>query len=74
MSQDEWGGRNVLDFVRRVLADRPGEAAAVAGRLEKELQQLLIERKKRPPRRRSRGQGGVVETVAPSGRGMLAAQ
>jgi hypothetical protein len=49
MSEDEWDGRNVLDHVRRVLADRPDEAAAVAGRLEKELRQLLAERKKRPP-------------------------
>ena len=49
MSQDEWDGRAVLDYVRRVLADRPGEAAAVADRLEKELQQLLAERKKRLP-------------------------
>jgi hypothetical protein len=49
MSVDEWGGRNVLDFVRRVLADRPDEAAAVAGRLEKELQQLLAERTKHRP-------------------------
>jgi hypothetical protein len=31
-----------------VLADRPAEAAAVADRLEKELQQLLADRKNRP--------------------------
>jgi hypothetical protein len=49
MSEDEWDGRNVLDYVRLVLADRPGEAAAVAAQLEKELQQLLAERKKRAP-------------------------
>ena len=49
MSQDEWDGRNVLDYVRRVLADRPAEATAVADRLEKELQQLLADRKKRLP-------------------------
>jgi hypothetical protein len=49
LSQDEWDGRGVLDSVRQVLADRPDEAAAVAGRLEQELQQLLAERKKRPP-------------------------
>ncbi len=49
ISQDEWDGRNVLDFVRLVLADRPDEAAAVADRLEKELQQLLHSRKRRPP-------------------------
>ena len=49
MSQDEWDGRAVLDYVRRVLTDRPAEATAVADRLEKELQQLLAERKKRLP-------------------------
>jgi hypothetical protein len=49
MSEDEWDGRAVIDQVRQVLADRPGEAAAVAGRLEKELQQLLAQRKMRPP-------------------------
>jgi hypothetical protein len=48
MSQDEWDGHNVLDFVRQVLADRPDEAAAVAGRLEKELEELLASGKKRP--------------------------
>jgi hypothetical protein len=49
MSADEGGGRNVLYFVQLVLADRPAEAAAVAGRLEKELQKLLAEQKKFPP-------------------------
>jgi hypothetical protein len=49
MSQDEWDGRAVIEQVRQVLAGRPAEAAAVADRLEKELQQLLAERKKRPP-------------------------
>jgi hypothetical protein len=49
MSEDEWDGRAVIDQVRQVLADRPDEAAAVAGRLEKELQQLLAERKKHRP-------------------------
>jgi hypothetical protein len=49
MSEDEWDGRAVLDYVRRVLADRPAEAAAVAGRLEKELQELLTDRKKHQP-------------------------
>ena len=49
MSADEWAGRDVLYFVQLVLADRPDEAATVAGRLEKELQQLLAERKKRLP-------------------------
>ena len=49
VSENEWDGRNVLYFVRLVLADRPDEAAAVAGRLEKELQQLLADRKKHLP-------------------------
>jgi hypothetical protein len=49
MSEDEWDGRAVIDQVRQVLADRPDEAAAVTDRLEKELQQLLAERKKGPP-------------------------
>jgi hypothetical protein len=49
MSEDEWSGRDVLYFVRLVLADRPDEAAAVVGRLEKELQQFLADRKKRRP-------------------------
>jgi hypothetical protein len=49
MTEDEWDGRAVIDQVRQVLADRPDEAAAVAGRLEKELQQLLAERKTRRP-------------------------
>jgi hypothetical protein len=49
MSADEWDGRAVLDHVRQVLADRPNEVAAVASRLEKELQKLLAERKKRRP-------------------------
>jgi hypothetical protein len=47
MSEDEWDGRLVIIWVRGVLADRPAEAAEVAGCLEKELQQLLAERKKR---------------------------
>jgi hypothetical protein len=49
MSEDEWDGRAVIEQVRQVLAERPDEAAVVAGRLEKELQQLLAERKKHPP-------------------------
>jgi hypothetical protein len=49
MSEDEYDGRTVIDQVRQVLADRPDEAAAVADRLEKELQELLADRKKRPP-------------------------
>ena len=49
LSAEEWSGRDVLYFVRLVLADRPDEAAAVVDHLEKELQQLLAERKKRLP-------------------------
>jgi hypothetical protein len=49
ISEDEWSGRDVLYFVGLVLADRPEEAIAVAGRLEKELQQFLADRKKRRP-------------------------
>jgi hypothetical protein len=49
MSEDEWDGRNVLDYVRRVLADRPAETAAVADRLAKELRELLAERRKVEP-------------------------
>jgi hypothetical protein len=49
MSEDEWDGRAVIAQVRQVLAERPDEAAAVADRLEKELQQLLAVQKKRPP-------------------------
>jgi hypothetical protein len=45
LSPDEWAGRNVLHFVQRLLIARPDEAAAVAGRLEKELQELLADRK-----------------------------
>jgi hypothetical protein len=48
MSEDEWDGQAVILQVRQVLADRPQEAAAVADRLEKELQELLADRKKRP--------------------------
>jgi hypothetical protein len=49
MSEDEWDGRAVIDQVRQVLAGRPDEADAVAGRLEKKLQQLLADHKKHPP-------------------------
>ena len=49
MSEDEWDGWNVIDFVRQILADHPDEAAAVADHLEKELQQLLAERNKHQP-------------------------
>jgi hypothetical protein len=47
MSELEWRGREVIYFARRVLADRPDEEAAVADRLEKELQSLVANRKKR---------------------------
>jgi hypothetical protein len=46
ISAEEWSGRDVLYFVQLVLADHPDEAAAVIGRLEKELQELLADRKK----------------------------
>jgi hypothetical protein len=49
ISEDELDGLCVLDYVRQALADRPNEAAEVAGRLEKELQELLAARKKRRP-------------------------
>ena len=48
MSEDEWDGRGVIGTVRVVLENRPDEAAAVVARLEKELQALLADRKKRP--------------------------
>jgi hypothetical protein len=48
-SEVEWRGRSVISFARRVLADRPDEAVAVAGRLEKELQKLVADRTKQPP-------------------------
>ena len=49
ISADEWDGRDVLYFVRQVLVDRPDEAAAVAGRLEQELRELLADRTRRRP-------------------------
>jgi hypothetical protein len=49
MSEYEWDGRSVIYWVRQVLAERPDEAAKVAGRLEKELHELLANRKKRHP-------------------------
>jgi hypothetical protein len=48
MSEDEWLVWGVLYYVEQVLADRPDEAAAVIARLEKELQEILADRKKRP--------------------------
>jgi hypothetical protein len=50
MSEEyEWDGRLVIDQVRQILVNRPAEAAEVAGRLEKELQDLLAGRKMRRP-------------------------
>ena len=49
MTENEWDGRAVIDQVRQVLADHPDEAAAVADRLEKELQELLADRNKHQP-------------------------
>jgi hypothetical protein len=46
MSEIELSGRDVIALARRVLADHPDEAAAVADRLEKELQKLLADQKK----------------------------
>jgi hypothetical protein len=48
VSEDEWDGRRVIKNVQVFLVDRPDEAAAVIARLEKELQELLASRKKRP--------------------------
>jgi hypothetical protein len=49
LSPDEWAGRDVLYVVQLLLMDRPDEAAAVAGRLEKEQRELLADRTKRRP-------------------------
>ena len=49
MSEEEWDGRSVIYWVQQVLAERPDEAAKVVGRLEKELQELLANGKKRCP-------------------------
>jgi hypothetical protein len=48
MLEVEWRGREVIYFARRVLADRPDEEAAVADRLEKELQRLIRRPEKTP--------------------------
>jgi hypothetical protein len=48
MSEDEWYGQIVLFYVQEVLAARPDEAAAGVGCLEKELQERLASRQKRP--------------------------
>jgi hypothetical protein len=49
ISEDEWSGRDVLYFVQLILADRPDESARVIGRLEKELRELLADRKQHRP-------------------------
>ena len=49
MSEEEWDGWLVIYRVQQVLDDRPGEAAKVVSRLEKELQELLAARKKHHP-------------------------
>ena len=49
ISEDELDGLCVLDYVKQALADRPNEAAEVASRLQKELEELLAARKKRRP-------------------------
>lgn len=48
ISEDEWYGPAVINTVRIVMFDRPDEVAAVVARLEKELQQILADCKKRP--------------------------
>jgi hypothetical protein len=48
ISEDEWDGRGVIVTARNVLERRPDKAAAVVARLEKELQEILADRKKRP--------------------------
>jgi hypothetical protein len=45
MSEDECDGWVVIRQVEQVLANRPAEATEVVGRLEKELQELLADRK-----------------------------
>ena len=59
ISEDEWDGRGVIGTVRIVLEHRPEEAAAVAGRLEKELQELLTDRKKPRPAAAEESRGNV---------------
>jgi hypothetical protein len=48
ISEDEWDGQRVLICVQFVLESRHDEGSAVLGHLEKELQELLADRKKRP--------------------------
>jgi hypothetical protein len=67
ISADEWVGRDFLYFVQLVLADRPDEAAAVANRLEMELQKLLPNRRSVLPRRPR----GVVESSSGEVRAIL---
>jgi hypothetical protein len=49
ISEDEWDGRGVITTVKVILEHRPDEAAVVVARLEKELQEILADRKKHPP-------------------------
>jgi hypothetical protein len=46
MSEEKRDYQWVINYVREILADRPDEAAVVAGRLEKERQELLADRTK----------------------------
>lgn len=48
ISEDESDGQGVLIYVRFVLRSRHEDPAALLGRLEKELQELLASRPKRP--------------------------
>jgi hypothetical protein len=48
MSEDEWLGSGLLDYVKDVLVDHPDESTAVVSRVQKELGELLADRKKRP--------------------------
>ena len=59
ISEDEWYGRRVIGWVRTLLYGRPDEAAAVVGRLEKELQELLADRTKPRPASAEESRGNV---------------
>jgi hypothetical protein len=48
MSEDEWDGHGVIFYVRLFLKIPRGEENPVVSRLEKELQELLADRKTRP--------------------------
>jgi hypothetical protein len=50
VSEYEWCGLNLIAFAKELRADHPDEAAALTGRLEKELQKLLAQRRKQHPR------------------------